>query len=76
MHVVLIAGMLAVPLDFVDIAEVTTTAAALHDWLSFSTAVHLRGLAAERAPNQFANPQRDLLDDKSFVSTIAVNRDE
>lgn len=62
------------PLDLVDIAEMTTTAVALHDWLSFANAVHLGGLTAEWAPDHFANPQCDLLHDESFVSTLAVIR--
>lgn len=56
------------PLDPVDIAEMATTGMALHDRLSFRNAVYLRRATAEGAPNQVANPLRDVLDEESFVS--------
>lgn len=50
-YVVFVTGMLLMPLDGVDVAELTAAAAALHDRLLFPTAVHLRRATAKRAPN-------------------------
>lgn len=50
-YVVFVTCMLLMPLDCVDVAELTAAAAALHDRLLFPTAVHLRRTTAKWAPN-------------------------
>lgn len=50
-YVVFVTGMLLMPLDDVDVAELTAAAAALYNGLSFPTTVHLRRSTAEWAPN-------------------------
>lgn len=75
-HIVFVTGMLLMPLDPVDVAELTATAAALHDRLAFPTAVHLGRATAEWAPNNVGDFQSDSLDEESLKSAFGTNGNE
>lgn len=61
------------PLDPVHVAELTGTAAALHNRLPFPTAVYLGCATAEWAPDNVVDFQSDSLDEESFKSVLAKN---
>lgn len=75
-YVVFVTGVLLMPLDAVHVAELTATAAALHDGLPFPTAVYLGRTAAKWAPNNVGDFQSDCLDQESFESVSAADRNE
>ena len=75
-HFVFVTGVLSMPLYSVDIAEWTTTAAALHDRLFFTTAVYLRRATAEGAPCYVGHSRGDLFDEEPFVSLLATNKND
>lgn len=75
-QVVLVTGVLPVPLDSMDVAEWTTTVAALHNWLTFPTAVYLRCTTAEWAPHNVGGSQGDLLKEELLVPVFTANLNE
>ena len=70
-HVVLVAGVLPVPFDPVDVAELAATALAVNDWLTLFTVVYLGCATAEWAPYHVGDPQGDVFDEQTLVSKFA-----
>lgn len=62
-QVILVTVVLCMPLDPVDVAELTVATTALHDGLSLSAAVYLGCTTAEWAPYQVGDSQSDSLND-------------